>query len=428
MRGSDPLGRMHALWSLHGMGGVTEAIALRGLTDPDRRVRHAAIRVSEVHASRGEVLLSQWRELARSDPWLRHQVLLSLGELRGERSERLMASLLAEDASTPALRSAALSGLRGRELAFTRRLLESETWREQAPGRDALLRLLARAVIRAGRGDAVWELVELTFAGERVAWQSLALLDGIEAGRPKDPLGQPGYVQLQDEPAALEVIARLPEGELRTRATEIEAFLAWPGKQGVEGVEVEPLTEEQRARFDQGREIFGAICAQCHMPSGLGDPGKAPPLRGSPWVLGAKERPIRVLLHGMEGTIERAGGTWDMEMPAFAATDEDIAAVLTYIRREWGTRRRAGRARGGRPRRRGHRRAHAPVDRGRASRRPRAGVTPGRQLWTTNSMASVNPEPKLAAGSRNQYCALTVAPRTRDGSAPDWIRALKSKA
>ena len=30
------------------------------------------------------------------------------------------------------------------------------------------------------------------------------------------------------------------------------------------------------------------------------------------------------------------GTTWDQEMPAVAGTDRDIAAILTYIRREWG--------------------------------------------------------------------------------------------
>ena len=30
------------------------------------------------------------------------------------------------------------------------------------------------------------------------------------------------------------------------------------------------------------------------------------------------------------------GETWDAEMPAYSASDEDTAAVMTYVRREWG--------------------------------------------------------------------------------------------
>ncbi|MDE0892855.1 MAG: cytochrome C, partial [Planctomycetota bacterium] len=45
---------------------------------------------------------------------------------------------------------------------------------------------------------------------------------------------------------------------------------------------------------------------------------------------------VRVLMHGLGGEIKVMGKTWNQEMPALAGSDRDIAAVLTYIRREWG--------------------------------------------------------------------------------------------
>ena len=38
----------------------------------------------------------------------------------------------------------------------------------------------------------------------------------------------------------------------------------------------------------------------------------------------------------MQGPVELDGERWDMEMPALVAGDQDVAAVMTYIRREWG--------------------------------------------------------------------------------------------
>ena len=42
------------------------------------------------------------------------------------------------------------------------------------------------------------------------------------------------------------------------------------------------------------------------------------------------------LMHGLGGEIKVMGKTWNQEMPALAGSDRDIAAVLTYVRREWG--------------------------------------------------------------------------------------------
>lgn len=59
-------------------------------------------------------------------------------------------------------------------------------------------------------------------------------------------------------------------------------------------------------------------------------------MRNSQRVLGPPERPIRILLHGLQGPLDVDGLTWNLEMPAHSASDEDLASVLTYVRREWG--------------------------------------------------------------------------------------------
>jgi mono/diheme cytochrome c family protein len=53
-------------------------------------------------------------------------------------------------------------------------------------------------------------------------------------------------------------------------------------------------------------------------------------------VLGEEGWLARVLMHGLGGEIKVMGKTWNQEMPALAGSDRDIAAVLTYVRREWG--------------------------------------------------------------------------------------------
>jgi glucose/arabinose dehydrogenase/mono/diheme cytochrome c family protein len=98
-----------------------------------------------------------------------------------------------------------------------------------------------------------------------------------------------------------------------------------------------PLTDEEKRRYDAGRVMYEATCLACHQQHGLGQPGLAPPLVGSEWVAGSERRLIRIVLHGLRGPIKVKGDTFELDMPALGVLDDDqIAAALTYIRREWG--------------------------------------------------------------------------------------------
>lgn len=94
-----------------------------------------------------------------------------------------------------------------------------------------------------------------------------------------------------------------------------------------------------------GSEVFHreAHCVTCHQANGLGLPKIYPPLVGSPWVEGDVERLVKLTLHGLWGPMEVGGTLYDPAkgvppMTAFKAIlgDEEIAAVLTYVRNTWG--------------------------------------------------------------------------------------------
>lgn len=86
-----------------------------------------------------------------------------------------------------------------------------------------------------------------------------------------------------------------------------------------------------------GKQLFGAKCAACHQASGMGVAGVFPPLAGAEWVVGDEKVLASILLHGIQGEIVVKGNTYKGVMPAFGTLpDEEIAAVLTYIRSDWG--------------------------------------------------------------------------------------------
>ena len=82
-----------------------------------------------------------------------------------------------------------------------------------------------------------------------------------------------------------------------------------------------------------GEATYYRYCSACHQQNGKGADGRFPPLTGTDWVTGDKERLIKVLLNGMEGSLEVQGQVYNGVMPQHSfLTDGEIAEVLTYIR------------------------------------------------------------------------------------------------
>ena len=86
-----------------------------------------------------------------------------------------------------------------------------------------------------------------------------------------------------------------------------------------------------------GKQLFGAKCAACHQGSGLGVAGVFPPVAASEWVLGDEKILTNILLHGVNGEMIVKGNKYNGAMPAWKSlSDDELAAVLTYIRSDWG--------------------------------------------------------------------------------------------
>ncbi len=341
------LGRGHALWALSGIGALDQESIMSGLSDEDQRVVRAAVRASEQALSEGdrEVLRRVGEIAAQAPARTRKQVLLSLGEARTEAADELLADLMEADCSEAAERSFVLSGLLHRELPFLLTLFEREAWAEERAGRKELLRDLARCITREGRHDSLERLlglIALTAMNEdlgfrpSMGWRSSALIEGAMAGRPRGGKGQPAPIAFAKEPEGIVMARWQAEFVACEPLRELLKWVTWPGGPNASDEEVRPLTLGEQEQFERGRTVFNDSCASCHHSSGLGEDGLAPPLRYSAWLLEDKVTPIRILLGGLDGPIKVNGKTWDLEMPVYDASAEDVAAVLTYARREWG--------------------------------------------------------------------------------------------
>jgi mono/diheme cytochrome c family protein len=87
----------------------------------------------------------------------------------------------------------------------------------------------------------------------------------------------------------------------------------------------------------EGQRIYSIYCAICHQNDGQGAGTRYPPLAGTDWVSGDKERLIKVILHGLEGEVEINGTIFNSMMPQHSfLSDNEIAGLLTYIRSSFG--------------------------------------------------------------------------------------------
>ena len=145
-----------------------------------------------------------------------------------------------------------------------------------------------------------------------------------------------GSTLLTSTPTAVEK----PEFVLPGSQTAKEAAAA--GNTGIEVPEDFPQVAADApvdpAMMEVGKTLYGT-CLACHGPDANGVPNLGPPLAGSEWVAGPVENLIAIQLRGMIGPIEVKGQLFKPVAPMVPLsyqTDDQIAAVLTYVRNSFG--------------------------------------------------------------------------------------------
>ena len=269
LEGESYLGRMHALWTLEGLGALDWSTASEALKHEHGHVRATALRVMD------KIMTDQ----------LRPKTVAEIAVLTGERGE----------SNSEVLQQALIT--------LSAAAAEPDDFR-------LLLQLVAKRPDDLGR---------------------TAALTGI-AGREADCI----EVAMQPVEGVPQV---LREQFVRDLTALIE--ITRTGSDAAEPkVNYESLTADQVERAKLGTEKYTVLCASCHHPHGLGTPGVAPRLAKSEWVTGSPERLAQIVLRGLVGPIEVSGQEWNLHMPGIgssgAVNDDDLAAILTFIRRAWG--------------------------------------------------------------------------------------------
>lgn len=102
-------------------------------------------------------------------------------------------------------------------------------------------------------------------------------------------------------------------------------------------VAAQSAVEEVDPVLKKGETVFKSYCMACHMSKGQGVPNLNPPLTRTKYTLGDPEVMIKIVINGLDEEIEVKGQTYNNVMTPFGfLSDEEISAVISYVRQSFG--------------------------------------------------------------------------------------------
>jgi mono/diheme cytochrome c family protein/glucose/arabinose dehydrogenase len=188
----------------------------------------------------------------------------------------------------------------------------------------------------------------LRYTGHQVTAQANLLMQAAKDSHGRVRLEAIVAASWLDKEQGLQILneaAKLPLDEWMINAYET-AVAHLNGKSVEEKKEEITKTHLKGKDLDlylKGKVIYSkeGYCNTCHQPDGKGLSASGfPPIAGTAWVTGSEERLIKLVLNGLHGPIEvlnqKYGGQVPMTPFGGLLNDEEVAAVVTYVRNSFG--------------------------------------------------------------------------------------------
>ena len=180
---SSPLGRVHALWTLDGLGKLDQTLVAKALDDPVAGVRENAIRLAEPYLAKAPELARKLTKMAGDpDPKVRFQLLCTLGFLDSPEATAAEDKLL-DGVEDPWMQVAALSASSVRALPYFELAVSRFVDRETTGRRNFFHQMGAVIGMRADHKEMRRLLTTVADGSRRNAdWWGGATLDGMAEG------------------------------------------------------------------------------------------------------------------------------------------------------------------------------------------------------------------------------------------------------
>ena len=199
------LTRLHAIWTLDGLGALTPDDVTAALDDPNVFVRRDAVKLLGQRLKQNPKLFEKLAKTARDeDVRVRFQVALALGNTDDVRAAKLLTEIALRDGNNRWCAAAILTSTEKRAAAILAGLLENESFAQRGePARIRLIRDLATVVGSRGDKNELASLMRTLTSTKRTgAWWQAAVLSGLATGlsRHRGSLGRTSLSQLMVHP------------------------------------------------------------------------------------------------------------------------------------------------------------------------------------------------------------------------------------
>ena len=255
-----PLGKLHALWTLEGLGELDATLIEKALDAPEAGLRENAVRLAESRLSSSPALIKKLLKMSNDPaPRVRFQLLCTLGYVDSGSARAARDKLLMTDIEDPWMQAAALSSSSD-DAPRLFRLAVSELASSPTEGRASLFRKVS-SVIAARSGVEVRHVLR-TVAGRSDAnavWWRAASLEGLAEGFRKANT-DPSKLTIQQQGLLLQLFES-PAGPVRRASLRLLEAIGLPQSPAVAGIvsRAARVAENSEADVDQRVDAIGLL-------------------------------------------------------------------------------------------------------------------------------------------------------------------------
>lgn len=325
------LGRLHAMWTLEGLNALDTALLVPLLNDENDIIFSNALRLLEKACENNDqtkiIVSKNILYKSKSLNSVRAlQTALSLYALDENQKIPIAKNILEQYVQIPLIRDALISSLTDKEAELLIGLMNSVNGLTNDPNKDIFIESLAGVIFNRGNPKEIEKILNHQLI-DSAEWFTTALISG--------------FTVASNASGKTLMLRSKPDTKIREK---LEKIMEWPGHKIVKSKSKNKneLTAAEKKSWATGRQYYLSYCAGCHGADGKGVQRMAPTLVNSEWVTGDKKRLSLIVLHGIEGEIEINNKKYNVPeilpvMPSHSTLgDDDITAILTYIRNEWG--------------------------------------------------------------------------------------------
>lgn len=180
--GESPMGRLHALWTLQGIGALDQETVASSLKDPVAGIRENAVKLAELFLAQSPEFAENLLALENDpDPKVRFQLMQTLGYIESESAFQVRKALLFKDIEDKWVQLAALSAPFSESSKLINPVLDQYT---ATPAYNGLVQSMASMVGASMDEQAIYTMVQRATrknTQNKYDWQP-ALLRGLAQG------------------------------------------------------------------------------------------------------------------------------------------------------------------------------------------------------------------------------------------------------